>query len=132
MQAERTHPKASAPDAAQNLTVVLELQKQLQETRDVAAEKEKELALQVAQLRNTCTLLEARLLDNDDSRNRVRDHKRKLLPSCLSLSVREQCPCLCAHKVLQLTGHEPGKNCNVSWECRLRSELQGQRQRWRP
>lgn len=74
MQAERTHPKPNASDAAQNLTAVLELQKQLQETRDVSAEKEKELSMQVSHLRSTCTTLEERLLDSEETCSRVRQY----------------------------------------------------------
>ncbi|KAK9904186.1 hypothetical protein WJX75_006256 [Coccomyxa subellipsoidea] len=85
-QAERTHPKPNASDAAQNLTAVLELQKQLQETRDVGAEKEKELSMLVSHLRSTCTTLEKRLLDSEETCSRAEERAVRAEEDAASLT----------------------------------------------
>ncbi len=82
MQAEKAHPKPNAPDAAQNLAAVLELQKQLQDTRDVAAQKESELAAQVRQLRMNYVTVEADLLEAERAHKEVGVHCQDHLFHC--------------------------------------------------
>jgi len=68
VQEQKSQPAPNASDAKQNLAAALELQKELQEARDLAAEKQRELTEEIAQLKKAAAELTEQLSKAEDAR----------------------------------------------------------------